>query len=70
MEKDERALKIAKRLVELRGERTRSGVARKLGIGYNSLTNYENGTRIPPDDVKIRIAQYYHKTVDEIFFAK
>lgn len=68
MEKTENAVRIGKKLVELRGERTRTGVARKLGIGYSSLCNYENGARIPPDEIKVRIAEYYGKTVQEIFF--
>jgi len=68
MAKTEMSIKIGKRLVLLRGVRTRTGVARELGISYGSLCNYENGLRIPPDDVKIRIAGYYGKTVQEIFF--
>ena len=60
---------IGKRLVKLRGVRTRTGVARELGVGYNSLGNYEKGIRIPPDDVKVRIAQYYGIDVYELFFS-
>lgn len=69
-ERAERAAVIGKRLVELRGIRTRTGVAKEIGVSYSSLCNYENGCRIPPDDVKIRIAAYYGVSVDEIFFAK
>ncbi len=68
MEKTERAIAIGKRLIELRGVRTRTGVAKELGIGYSSLCNYENGERIPPDDVKVKIAEYYGVTVQELFY--
>lgn len=59
---------IAKKLVELRGEKNVSEVAESLGISKSALYMYESGERIPRDDIKIRIASYYKKTVDEIFF--
>jgi len=59
---------IGKRLVELRGEKTQSVVAGKLGITTAALSNYEIGIRIPRDEVKKSIADYYGKTVQEIFF--
>ena len=31
---------------------------------------YENGERIPRDETKIKIAAYYGKTVEEIFFTE
>lgn len=68
MQKNETAIGIGQRLVELRGIRTRTGVAKALGIGYSSLCNYENGIRIPPDRIKIRIADYYGVPVQDIFF--
>ena len=58
--------KIAKNLVTLRGERS---VAVALGLSLSTLTMYEIGARIPRDENKEKIARYYGKTVDEIFFA-
>ena len=69
MNKSEKAVMVGKRLIELRGIRTRTGVAKELGIAYSALCNYENGLRIPPDDVKVLIADYYGKTVQEIFYS-
>ena len=69
-EKTEKAKRIGERLVRLRGVRTRTGVAREVGIGYSSLCNYENGLRIPPDEIKERLARYYGATVESIFFAE
>lgn len=60
--------KIAKTLTELRGERTRENVANDLGISTSTLQMYENGRRIPRDIIKIKIADYYNKSVGEIFF--
>jgi len=59
---------IAKRLVELRGERTQKEVAEALGISISALSMYEVGQRIPRDEIKIRIAKYYEKSVQDIFF--
>ena len=70
MDEKERAAAVGRRLTELRGCRTRTGVARELGIAYSSLCNYEHGRRIPTDDVKIKIARYYGQHVGQIFFPK
>lgn len=60
---------IAKNLTELRGERTREEVSKALDISVSTLQMYENGQRIPRDIIKIKIAEYYQKSVGEIFFA-
>lgn len=60
--------KIAKNLVALRGEKSRESVAVALGLSLSTLTMYEIGARIPRDENKEKIARYYGKTVDEIFF--
>lgn len=59
---------IAKRLTELRGTTSREEVAKRCGITISALSNYENGIRIPRDEVKIRLAEFYHKSVQSIFF--
>lgn len=59
---------IAKRLVDLRGERTQKEIAEALGISISALSMYEIGQRIPRDEVKIKIAKFYNKSVQEIFF--
>ena len=59
---------IAKRLVQLRGEKTRKEVASDLGISVSALAMYENGCRMPRDKIKMRIAVYYGKTIEELFF--
>ena len=67
-EKQERAREIGKKLRELRGIRTRVGVATEIGISYSSLCYYESGQRIPPDNVKVKLAEYYGTTVQDIFY--
>lgn len=59
---------IGARLRELRGSRSLSEVAEALDISVSALSMYENGERIPRDNVKIRIAEYYKKPIHKIFF--
>lgn len=58
---------VGQRLRELRGIRTRTGVARELDISYSALNQYERGDRMPRPEVKQKIADYYGKRVEEIF---
>ena len=60
--------RIGKTLVELRGDKTQIQVANDLNISDAALSSYEQGTRIPRDEVKIRIAKYYGVSVESIFF--
>ena len=60
--------KIGKKLIELRGDKSREQVAVDLGISYPSIVSYENGERVPRDEIKIKIANYYNTSVATIFF--
>ena len=60
---------IAQRLIALRGQRSREEVAKALRVSVSAVTMYELGERIPRDEVKIRIANYYGTTVESIFYA-
>lgn len=59
---------IAKRLSKLRGKRTQKEVADAIGVSVSAVAMYERGDRVPKDEIKIKIAKYYGKTVQEIFF--
>lgn len=60
---------MAKKLRELRGYIPRKVVAEELNISVSALSAYENGARVPSDDLKVRFAKYYKSTVSAIFFA-
>lgn len=62
------AFAIGKKLVKLRGEKTQEEVAKDLGIATSTLSMYENGERIPRDNIKLRIAAYYGEPIHLIFF--
>jgi transcriptional regulator with XRE-family HTH domain len=61
--------KIAKTLRALRGNQTIKTVADSVGISVSALSMYENGDRIPRDEIKVKIARFYGKTIEEIFFS-
>ncbi len=59
---------MAKKLIELRGDKSREQVAVDNEISYSALVSYETGERTPRDEVKIRLANYYGVDVADIFF--
>ena len=58
----------AKKLTQLRGDKPQKEVADALGISVSALSMYENGERIPRDNIKIRIAKYYGEPIGDIFY--
>ena len=59
---------IAQRLIELRGDRSQKTVADACGISTSALAMYEQGNRIPRDDIKLKLSKYYKRSVNYIFF--
>ena len=59
---------IGRRLTELRGDKSLVAAATEMGITAQALCNYEAGYRIPRDEVKVIISNYYGRSVQEIFF--
>ena len=63
--------KIGKKLKDLRTAKgcTVTEVAKACRISPQAVTQYESGERIPRDDTKIDLANYFQTTVGCIFFA-
>lgn len=61
---------IAKRLIMLRGEKSQKDVAQAVKISRSALAMYERGERVPRDEIKERLAEYYEMSVQDIFFAR
>lgn len=59
---------IGKRLKDLRGSRNRDKVAADIGVSSSALGMYESNKRVPRDDIKRRIADYYGVTIQQLFF--
>lgn len=60
--------RVAENLINLRNGRSREEVAKAVGISISTLQMYENGQRIPRDNIKIKLANFYGVTVQTIFF--
>lgn len=59
---------IGERLTSLRGEKTQKEVADAVGIAQSTYAMYESGRRRATDENKMALANYFGKTVQEIFF--
>jgi len=55
------------KLIALRGDRTQEEVAKALGISISALSMYEQGNRVPRDEIKIRMAEYYGISLESLF---
>lgn len=54
-------------LKKLRGNIPREAVANAVGISISALGMYEQGRRIPRDEVKVRLSKFYGVPVEKIF---
>ena len=59
---------VAERLIKARGDKKREEVASAIGVSLSAITMYENGERTQRDETKIKLAEFYNKTVQELFF--
>lgn len=58
----------AEKLVAARGEKSREEVAKAVGISLSAVSMYETGARIPRDEIKVRLADYFGTSVQALFF--
>ncbi len=61
-------MSFGEKLRALRGDRSQEVMAKELNITKSSLAMYEQNKRVPRDEVKVRIAKYFGKTVQELFY--
>lgn len=61
--------KISEKLGNLRLKKnvSQSQVAESLGITKAAVSQYESGQRIPSDEVKIKLSNYYGVSVQDLF---
>lgn len=60
---------ILKELRAAKGK-TLEQAASEIGITPSALSNYENNIRVPRDNIKIAISDYYKKPIQKIFFVQ
>jgi DNA-binding XRE family transcriptional regulator len=61
-------VKVGQRLRALRGSRTLEDVANALEVSTMAVSLWERGERMPNDTMKVKIANFYKKSVMAIFF--
>lgn len=52
----------------MRGDKSQEEVAAAVGISKSALSQYERGERVPRDHIKVRLADYYDRSVQFIFY--
>lgn len=67
--KGDEKMSFGEKLRELRGEKTQETIAQEVGVTKSAWAMYERNERVPRDEVKLRIANHFNKSVQEIFFA-
>ena len=61
-------MEFGEKLRKLRGALSQQEISDRVGITKSSWAMYERNERVPRDEVKIKIARYFGKTVQEIFY--
>lgn len=63
-------LSFSEKIKKLRIDRelTQEELAKEIGVGVSAISMYEQGNRVPRDEIKIRIAKFFNKSVGDIFF--
>ncbi len=64
------AVVIGEKIKNLREKNniSRENFANAVEISQSALSMYENGQRIPRDEVKLRIARFFNTSIEELFF--
>ena len=70
MEKQLDARVIGDRLRQLRGDRTQAAVAEAVGVTDMAISQYEAGIRVPSDEIKLRLADFYGVGIERLFFIR
>lgn len=60
---------VGERLKRLRGSRTLDEIGAALGVTSMAVSLWERGERMPSDEMKVKIANYYRKPVTVLFFS-
>lgn len=63
-------MSIGMKLRALRGNKSQKVTAAELKISKSALAMYEQDRRVPRDEIKVRIAQYFNVPVADIFYAQ
>lgn len=60
---------VGEKLRLLRGDKPQKVVADAIGVTTMAISSYERGERMPSDNKKVELANYFNRRVEDIFFA-
>lgn len=63
-------MSIGEKLRQLRGDTTQEAVASGIGVTKSAYAMYERDERVPRDEVKVRISNFYGVSVQDLFYAQ
>lgn len=49
---------------------SRDSFCKSVGITLSALSMYENGQRVPRDEIKVKIARTLNTSIETLFFAE
>lgn len=61
---------IGQKLIKLRGKRTQSEVAQAIGVADSAISMYESDRRVPRDEIKVKLAEYFGVSIESLFFSR
>ena len=61
-------MSVAERMIKARGDMKRADVCKEAGISLSALTMYENGQRVPRDEIKVKLAKIYGTSIEALFY--
>lgn len=64
----DKTLPVPERLIAARGDRTQQEVAEAVGVTRSALGMYETGDRVPRDDIKVRLSDFYELPIQDLFY--
>lgn len=48
---------------------SKSTLAKALGVSINTIESYEQGERIPRDEMKVKLSKYFNVSVLDLFYS-
>lgn len=64
------AKQVGEKIRKLRVDKgvSRHELAEAINVAYTTVSMYENGERIPRDQIKVAISNFFGVTVESLFF--
>lgn len=65
---EDNRMAVARRLRQLRGDRTQRQIAQETGVSPMAISQYESGKRLPRLPIMVRLSRVFGVSVEDLFF--